>query len=232
MADRLPRGSLDRDRILRAAEDLAGRSGLEQVTIRRVASDLGVQHPAVHYHFPKRDDLVDALLANAVDRFNALLPEVTSDDWQVHLRSYWEAFRAVLRGDPALLELMVMQWAVMGHSQEALNSSYARIDAQLGVLLDAGFSLEQAGYAYHLLSNYTRGCLLSERQFALFSGAAERGEPIDDRPVTLPGKLADYPHLRAVSGRQWSYTFATDADFDQGLTVIIEGLEAGLPASR
>lgn len=231
MAGRLPRGSLDRDRILNAAADLAGREGLEQVTIRRVAHDLGVQHPAVHHHFPKRDDLVDALLASAVDRFNDRLPEVTSDDWQVHLRSYWKAFRAVLRADPALLELMVTQWALMGRSQQALNSSYARIDAQLGVLLDAGFSLEQAGYAYHLLSNYTRGCLTSERQFALFSGAAQRGEPVDDRPVTLPGELAEFPHLRAVSQRQWSYTFATDADFDHGLAVIIEGLKAWLPPS-
>lgn len=230
MAGRLPRGSLDRDRILRAAEELAGRSGLEHVTIRRVASDLGAQHPAVHYHFPKRDDLVDALLARAVDRFNDLLPEVTSAHWEVHLRAYWEAYRSVLRSDPALLELMVMQWAAMGRSQQALNSSYARIDSQLAVLLAAGFSAERAGYAYHLLSNYTRGCLVSERQFALASGAARRGEPVEDRPVTLPGELADYPHLREVSAHQWSYTFATDADFDHGLTVIIEGLKAWLTA--
>ena len=227
---RLPRGSLDPELILATAERLAADAGLAEVTIRRVATALGVQHTAVHHHFPRRGDLVDALLARAVQRFNDAFPVISSEHWETHLRSYWNAYRDVLRADPALLELIVGQWVAMGRSQEALDLSYLRIDAQLGVLLRAGFSPEQTGYAYHLLSTYTRGCLTSERQFLQAGGGTG---PDGDSAESAAGGMADeldrYPSLRRVAARTWSYTFATDADFHHGLDVIIAGLRVSLP---
>jgi AcrR family transcriptional regulator len=216
--------------ILDAAERLVAESGLPEVTIRKVAAVLGVRHPAVHYHFPRRRDLVDALLSRAVRRFNDALPVIDSDDWEKHLRGYWEAYRSVLRADPALFELVVGQWATMGRSQRALDSSYERIDAQLDVLLRAGFTPEQAGYAYHLLSTYTRGCLVSEHQFARALGP-DRDEEMEGSAVNLPGDLDPFPSLRQVAAHGWSYTFATDADFGNGLSVIIAGLRSWLPAA-
>jgi AcrR family transcriptional regulator len=227
---RLPRGSLDSALILRTAERLAGRAGLAGVTIRQVAAELGVQHTAVHHHFPRRDDLIDALFTHAVERFNEAFPELSSTDWTEHLRSYWQSYRAVLRSDPALFELVVGQWVLMGRSRRAIDLSYRRIDAQLAVLLDAGFSPEQAGYAYHLLSTYTRGCLISEYQYAGGGSADAREDQV--REAELPGASDRYPSLRRVVSRHWSYTFATDADFDSGLSVIIAGLRSSLPVRR
>jgi TetR/AcrR family tetracycline transcriptional repressor len=232
MSRRLPRGSLDRELILKTAEQIAGESGLADVTIRRVATALGVQHTAVHHHFPRRSELVDALLARAVQRFNDAFPAISSEDWESHLRSYWGAFREVLRADPALLELIVGQWAAMRGSPEALDLSYLRIDAQLDVLLRAGFSPEQAGYAYHLLSTYTRGCLLSERQFLNAGGVTGPDDHGAESVVRMPGQLDRYPSLGQVAARNWSYTFATDADFRSGIDVVIAGLRAGLPESE
>jgi len=195
---RLPRGSLDPELILKTAERLAADSGLVEVTIRRVATALGVQHTAVHHHFSRRSDLVDALLARAVQRFNDAFPAITSEHWEAHLRSYWNADRGVLRSDPALLELIVGQWVAMGRSQEALDLSYLRIDAQLDVLLRAGFSPEQARYAYHLLSTYTRGCLISEHQFRQAGGGGGEGGGGSAPEVRMPGGLDRYPSLSQV----------------------------------
>lgn len=224
MTSRLPRGSLDADRILETAERLAAEQGLAEVTVRKVAGALGVQHTAVHHHFARRSDLVGALLTRAVARFNDSFPPITADDWQVHLRTYWHAYRDVLRADPALLELVVGQWVAVGRSEEALDLSYGRIDAQLGVLLAAGFSPEQAGYAYHLLSTYTRGCLVSERQLSQAGGEEGVGGP----GRRLPGATERYPSLNRVVARTWSYSFATDADFRAGLDVIVAGLAVWL----
>jgi AcrR family transcriptional regulator len=227
---RLPRGSLGPEVILDAAERLVVESGLAEVTIRKVAGVLGVRHPAVHYHFPRRRDLVDALLGRAVRRFNEALPVIDSDDWEAHLRGYWEGYRSVLRGDPALFNLIVGQWATMGRSQQALDFSYERIDAQLEVLLRAGFTPEQAGYAYHLLSTYTRGCLVSEHQFAR-ALMPDREQESEVSVLSLPGDLDRFPSLQQAAAHGWSYTFATDADFSNGLTVIVAGLRSWLPAS-
>jgi AcrR family transcriptional regulator len=226
MNGRLPRGSLDSEVILGMAERLAGESGLAEVTIRKVAAALDVRHSAVHYHFPKRDLLVNALLERGVRQFNARFPKIDSEYWEEHLRGYWDAYRSVLRDDPALFEVVVAHWATMGSSQQALDLSYERIDAQLKVLLEAGFSAEQAGYAYHLLSTYTRGCLISERQFA---DSARGFRSADGTTHRLPGLAGKYPSLDRAVTSGWSYTFATDADFSNGLTVIIAGLRAWLP---
>jgi AcrR family transcriptional regulator len=231
MSRRLPRGSLDPELILTTAERLAGESGLAELTIRKVATALGVQHPAVHHHFPRRADLVDALLIRAVRRFNDAFPVITSDDWETHLRTYWEAFRSVLRADPALFELVVDQWVAVGQSREAVDLSYQRIDAQLDVLLRAGFSPEQVGYAYHLLSTYTRGCLISERQFVQAAGRQEAGDD-GESAARVTSRMDRYPSLREVVTSNWSYSFATDADFSTGLAVIIAGLRAWLPATE
>lgn len=231
MTSRLPRGSLDAELILETAERLAAVSGLAEVTIRRVAGALGVQHTAVHHHFARRSDLVGALLARAVQRFNDSFPAISGEDWQTHLRSYWHAYRDVLRADPALLELIVGEWVAMGRSEEALAISYERIDAQLDVLLAAGFSPEQAGYAYHLLSTYTRGCLISERQFLQAGGEEGQAGAAGEPDLRVPGGADRYPSLRRVASRNWSYSFATDADFRAGLDVIIAGLETWLPPS-
>jgi TetR/AcrR family tetracycline transcriptional repressor len=228
MTERLPRGSLDAEVILRAAEKLAGRRGLAQLTIRGVAAELGVQHTAVHHHFRRRSDLVDALMTAAVERFNAAFPAVGTGDWEEYLRAYWSAYRDVLRADEALFELVVGEWVLMGRSRRAIDLSFRRIDTQLEVLLRAGFSAEQAGYAYHLLSTYTRGCLISEYQFTR-SGASREAD-MHVSAAHLPGDLTPYPSLSRVVAHHWSYSFATDADFEHGLSVILAGLRAALSA--
>ena len=119
----------------------------------------------------------------------------------------------------------------VGRSEEALDLSYGRIDAQLGVLLAAGFSPEQAGYAYHLLSTYTRGCLISERQLLQAGGHESRTPETGAAGLPLPGGFARYPSLSRVVSRNWSYSFATDADFRAGLEVVIAGLGVWLSAS-
>src|SRR5215218_10232659 len=52
---------LTRDEILRAALPLLGRDGVESLTVRSVADQLGITSPAVYHYFDGRDDLVDRL---------------------------------------------------------------------------------------------------------------------------------------------------------------------------
>jgi AcrR family transcriptional regulator len=51
-----------REDILRAAYDVAARSGVEALTLRSVAQRAGVSHATVLFHFERRDQLVATLL--------------------------------------------------------------------------------------------------------------------------------------------------------------------------
>jgi TetR/AcrR family tetracycline transcriptional repressor len=222
---RLPRGSLDRDRIMAAAWKLCGDGDLRQLSMQRVAAELEVRPSAVHWHFPRKQLLIDALYDEAVRRFNQKLPATDDqEEWHEQLRQYWEQYRAILRADPILCDLIVGEWTAVARVPDALSRTYRRIDTQLGTMIAAGFTPEAAARSYHLLSTYTRGCLLNERKAAHDGQLVTRPK---SRATSMGVDLSWLPHLQAAAP-YWSFTFATDEDFTFGLQTIITGLRTTL----
>jgi AcrR family transcriptional regulator len=89
---RRKRGSLTRELILDAAEELA-RNGFEALTMRSVAAHLKAAPMALYNHFADKDELVDALLDRVLGRFE---PPPAGDDWLEDLKAFARAHRKVL----------------------------------------------------------------------------------------------------------------------------------------
>lgn len=51
-----------RTRILDVAEDLIQRVGLNAMSYKHISDAVGIRKASIHYHFPKKENLVDALL--------------------------------------------------------------------------------------------------------------------------------------------------------------------------
>lgn len=218
-ASRLPRNSLDDAVIIEAALDAVAELGVDSLTVPAVAKRIGVRPTAVYWHFRRKEDLLGALDAYALQRFNSLFPPLPDRSWRDNVRAYWTEYRRILRENPVLCELIVVRWAKSLRSAEAVDLHFRRIDRQLAGLMSAGFSPEQAARAYHMLSTYTRGCLLNER-----SAATPGGDSLDHRmPGTLVANPADLPALHAVAPF-WNASFATDEDFQAGLETLLNGL--------
>ena len=69
---RSARGALSRERVLKAALDLADAEGLAGVTMRRLAADLGVEAMSLYHHVPGKEALLDGLV-------EALVAEIEAD---------------------------------------------------------------------------------------------------------------------------------------------------------
>lgn len=93
---RRARSSLTSDEILLAAERVAA-GGLDALTMRAVAAELGASPMALYRYFPTKDALVDALLDGALGRI--AVPDPT-DDWRHDLAAFARAHRAVLENNP------------------------------------------------------------------------------------------------------------------------------------
>ena len=93
---RRPRGSLGRDVILDAAEQLA-REGFDALTMRAVAGRLQAAPMALYNHFADKDELVDALLDRVLGRF---VPPPATGDWRADLKAFARAHRRVLTDHP------------------------------------------------------------------------------------------------------------------------------------
>ncbi|MEZ0112145.1 AcrR family transcriptional regulator [Catenulispora sp. EB89] len=160
------RTPLTRDRVVAAGIGLADREGIESISMRRVAQELGVEAMSLYTHVRTKDDLLDGM----VDAVIGEIPTGTVDvaggpedadrtedadradrvDWKSSLRRMSLAARAVVLAHP---------WAPQPiETRTAPGPATIRyIDAVLGVLREGGFTVAQAHHALHILGSRLLG---------------------------------------------------------------------------
>src|SRR5205823_9740391 len=82
-----PRVRLSRDLVLRAAIQIADQSGIEALTMRNLAQQLGVEAMTVYYYVAKKDDIVNGILELVVGEIEVPSTEATGGRHYVEARS-------------------------------------------------------------------------------------------------------------------------------------------------
>jgi AcrR family transcriptional regulator len=166
---------------------LADTIGLEALTIRKLATDLGVTPMALYWHFRSKDDL----LVGVADRIWSEV-DITADPsapWLDQLRAMFTSLLSVLRAHPAGTQLLVRSEKL--HSEAALNTT----EAALELLRGAGFSPQEAS-AIARSAMWTALTLVMSEPGVEVSDPVERAEVMRKHQVelaTLP--QAKYPRL-------------------------------------
>ena len=88
---------LQKDHIINTALNLHDHDGLEGMTLRRLAKELGVQAPAIYWHIANKETLLDEM-ANVIlnQRFDAI--DFTDDqrDWADWLKTMANELRTAM----------------------------------------------------------------------------------------------------------------------------------------
>jgi AcrR family transcriptional regulator len=210
---------LSRERVLRAAVGLADEAGIESLTMRRLAERLGSEPMSLYYHVANKDALLDGvadlILGEIIDATSKI--EISSGDWKTVLRQRILAAREILLRHP---------WApgIIESRTNMSTSSLRYFDSLIGLLLEAGFSIDLTHHALHALGSRALG--FTQEMY-------DDSEPLDDEAlaVFLEQVADEYPHVTAmVEG------ISHDADttlgwcddqfeFEFGLDLILDGLE-------
>ena len=136
---------LSRAAVAEHALKLADAEGLNSVTIRRLAQELGVTPMALYWHFKNKDELLLGLVDHALTNVRATRDP--ADPWQRQLRAMVESLVDLMREHPSLSELFLTV-----DKQMTASFSRATNDA-LELLTRAGFSLDEgywiASYLLH-----------------------------------------------------------------------------------
>jgi TetR/AcrR family transcriptional regulator, tetracycline repressor protein len=135
---------LSRATVAETALRLGDEQGLEAVTIRRLAQELGVTPMALYWHFKNKEELFLGVVDHALAEVRA--DRSASDPWQTQLRSMVESLVEAMRRHPILPDLL-------HQSDKARANSFSRATEDTLVLLtQAGFT-PQEGYwiGSHLL---------------------------------------------------------------------------------
>jgi AcrR family transcriptional regulator len=210
------REQLTEERVLRTAVTLADRHGLEWLSMRKLADELGVSAMSPYYYVPNKDRLIDGMIDIVFSEIETPSLDV---DWKTAMRRRAISTREALNRH---------RWAV-GHMEGRGVHGPANLrlhNAVLGCLRGAGFSLEMTVHAYSVQDAYIYGFALQETDMNPETSddfAAVAAEQMD----TYKDVLADYPHLVEVVGgyvAKAGYDYATEFLF--GLDLILDGLDA------
>src|SRR5262245_62122179 len=106
-----PRIPLSRRRVLRAAVGLADRDGIDSLTMRRLAQEVGVEAMSLYHHVANKEAVLDGVVEVILEEIMAAVDEVEApppdEDWQAALRARILAAREVFlrhRWAPQVLE--------------------------------------------------------------------------------------------------------------------------------
>lgn len=82
--------------VVEEALDLLDEVGLDGVSTRRLAQRLGVEQPALYWHFKRKEELLAAMAAAAMAPLTSAPPPAPGDDWQDWFLENFRRFRRAL----------------------------------------------------------------------------------------------------------------------------------------
>ncbi|MCO6007253.1 TetR/AcrR family transcriptional regulator C-terminal domain-containing protein [Actinoallomurus purpureus] len=200
--------ALERETVLRTALRLLDEVGLDGLSLRRLAKELGVQAPALYWHFKNKRDLLDHLTLFARDEAGITIePPAAGQSWDEWLA---EGMRIQRRG-----LLAHRDGARLAAGNRPTPESWPRLERVLSALVDAGFSPEDAVRAVIVLGHYVVGFVLDEQNDA---------EREDDAGVEFD--VEKFPIITAAGAA----ALDRDALFEYGLQRMLDGMRAQVAA--
>ncbi|HEV7962400.1 MAG TPA: TetR/AcrR family transcriptional regulator C-terminal domain-containing protein [Actinoplanes sp.] len=217
-----PRISLSRERVLRAAVKIADERGIEALTMRRLAEELGAEAMSLYYHVANKEDLLDGVAGVIATEINNVVD-------QIDVPSEGAAWRNAMRRRILSARKVLLRHPWAPHVFETrTNTSPAVLqyhDALVGLMRDGGFSYDLIHHALHALGSRALG--FTQELFDPGDGAGT-----EEATAGLAAMADQLPHLVAMmmevahddpgSTLGWC---DDQTEFEFGLDIILEGLD-------
>ena len=214
------REPLTKDRILQAAVALADEGGVDSLSMRKIAQELGVVPMALYKHVANKDEMLDGMVDVIVGEID---PPLADADWKIAMRErILSARRALLRH----------AWAsrVIESRSEPTPMVISYIDSMMGIFRSGGFSIDLMHHAMHVMGSRILG--FSQELFDDTSSMPE------EEAVAMWTQLADhYPNIAAlvgeISGGEISHDEGSivgggcddQFEFEFALDLVLDGLD-------
>lgn len=210
--------SLTRERILTIALRLVDEHGIDALSMRRLASELGVDPMAIYHHLPGKRAVLIGVIELVFGELQ--VPPVEGDTWQNQVRAFARAYRDLVRAHPHLVLYLVSNLEV------GANAVLAASELLYVALTAAGLAPRMIVRAADLVVDYLHGFALAEGLSHLGQAGAQQGlEALLDRHP-----LEQFPAMRRALS-----SLADDDPpngFERELDIILAGIEAVVREAR
>jgi AcrR family transcriptional regulator len=204
--------ALTQEQVVERAVELMAEAGLEALTLRRLATELGVSAPTLYWHVRNKRQLLDLMAEALVSRVGRSTTPAPGQPW-------WEW----------LAERARLQWRALTSQRDAAlvvagnrptEAALPGVEQVLGSLVAVGFPPDEALRTILSIGNYVIGCAVEHQ-------AEAAREPDPERDTRLLERAGELPHLRtAMAGLDRPGPAAGEAGFEHGLALLIAGARA------
>lgn len=224
-ARRAPKG-LDRDLIIGTALRLIDDGGLQALSMRSLAQQLGVEAMSLYRYVSGREDLLESVVVRLTDGLQAELDPGIVDSWQGYLQGVGNAVRRVAIDHPSAFPLLATRHPAAPWLRPPLRD-IALVESFLSTLSGFGFSDDQVVEIYRAFSSFLLGHLLLETSVR----GAETSpieEPLDEGGATVPNldgaqRIADTTMI--VRMRSLLSEDRSEEEFEISLEALLNRLE-------
>ncbi|MFT3865688.1 MAG: TetR/AcrR family transcriptional regulator [Solirubrobacterales bacterium] len=220
-----------RAEIVAAAVRIADAEGVDAVSMRRLADELGVATMTPYTHVADKDELLDLMRDAVVAEMN--LPEPIPEDWR-------EALRAIAIRTKAAYEAHPWSLDATPRRPRARINRLRHVEQSIGIVLRLGVEPKQSRAILMSIDDYVVGyCTRARaRQRMLDSLDPEERQraPLhqihdQDPEVAAALEAGELPIIKKIAGRRHRkhpFGVPPDSGFEPGLDWLLDGIEASV----
>lgn len=219
-----PRVPLTRERVFEAAVAFADEHGIEELSMRKLGQELGVEAMSLYYHVANKGEILDGMV-DAITGEIGLTPD--EGDWKSAMRTQILAARAAMKRHP---------WAPgVTESRKTTSLPIMRyMDAVGGIFRRSGFSVDLMHHAMHALGSRVLG--FSQELY-------DDSEALDESPevqaIMMQQMVEEFPNISAIVAeiQHQEETIVgsgcdDDVEFRFALDILLDGLERARDAEQ
>jgi AcrR family transcriptional regulator len=216
------REKLTRDKVIGAALRIRDEEGLDAVSMRRVAHELGVEAMSLYHHVGDKEELLDGICERVMGDFEFPAP---TGDWAEDCRAGARAWRRLMQKHPEVIELFARQRGPASSVESMRPSEFA-----LRLLRESGLSDRDVAQAFHAIGGYIQGFVVMER--GSIAGGTDAVHVKAHQALAESLDPDEFQALRAVAPH--FADCSPDEQFEFGLDLLVQGLVAkvGEPPRR
>jgi AcrR family transcriptional regulator len=206
------RAPLSRERVLRAAIELADRDGIESLTMRRLGQELQVEAMSLYNHVANKDDMLDGMVDLV---FSEIALPADQGDWVGAMRERAISAREALLRHP---------WATSLMQSRTRPGPFTLIHHNwvIGGLRQAGFTIVLAAHAFSVMDGYIYGFALQQANLPIQS--TEQVAEVAEN-ILRQLRVNQLPYLAEMIEHATKPGYDYSDEFLFGLDLILDGLE-------
>jgi AcrR family transcriptional regulator len=220
---------MERAEIVAAAVRIADAEGVDAVSMRRLADELGVATMTPYTHVASKDELLD-LMRDAVVA-EMLLPEPLPEDWRAALRAIADRTRAAFEAHPWCLDTTPRR-------PRARINRLRHIEQSIDIVRRLGLSPETSRAVLLSIDDYVIGyCTRARARQRMLDSLGPDGKDAlrhlsdPDPEVAAALDAGELPIIKKIAGRRdhrHQFGIPPDSGFEPGLDWLLDGIEASV----